>query len=106
MVFAAQRSRDTKALPSKIKGVRQPSMTTVAKLVIPRSMAIVRVGGVVVVVRAQCCKLICPMMMPLIFPLIGNITPFTSRIHRIPSFLHLRSSIFHRHISLEEASPG
>ncbi len=50
MVFLAQRSRDTKALPSKIRGVRQPSMTTVAKLVIPRSMAITRVG--VVVVRA------------------------------------------------------
>ena len=55
MVFAAQRSRDTNDLPSKIKGVRQPSMTTVAKLMTPRSMAIVRVGGgvvVVVVVRA------------------------------------------------------
>ena len=62
MVFAAQRSRDTKALPSKIKGVRQPSMTTVAKLVIPRSMAITRVGMDLVVVAAA--EVVCGVFVP------------------------------------------
>ncbi len=65
MVFAAQRSRDTKALPSKISGVRQPSMTTVAKLVIPRSIAITRVGAtVVVVVVAASAAVACDVFVP------------------------------------------
>ncbi len=66
MVFAAQRSRDTKALPSKIRDVRQTSMTTVAKLVIPRSMAITRVGGVVVVVVvvAALAVVVCSVFVP------------------------------------------